>query len=55
MFAVVKKIVTKWIAKECKGYEIAGIKIKGIDDEIHIVYTEKDIRKMVVIQSAFAT
>ena len=56
-FAVVKKTVAKWIERECRGYEIAGIEVKGMDymdDEVRIADTEEEIRKMTTIQSEFA-
>ena len=56
-FAVVKETVAKWIERECRGYEIAGIEVKGMDymdDEVCIADTEEKIRKMTTIQSQFA-
>ena len=59
-FAVVKETVAKWIERECRGYEIAGIEVKGMDymdymdDEVCIADTEEKIRKMATIQSQFA-
>jgi hypothetical protein len=56
-FAVVKETVAKWIERECRGYAIAGIEVKGIDhmdDEVHVADTEEEIHKMTKIQSEFA-
>ena len=56
-FAVVKKTFIKWIECECRGYAIAGIKVKGMDymdDEVRIADTEEEVRKMATIQSEFA-
>ena len=56
-FAVVKETVAKWIEKECRGYAIAGIEVKGMDymdDEVRIADSEEEIRKMAKIQSEFA-
>jgi hypothetical protein len=47
-FTVVKEMVAKWIERECRGYEIAGIEVKGMDymdDEVRITDTEAEIRK----------
>lgn len=55
-FAAVKKTVAKWIAKECRGYSIAGIEIKKInymDNEVRIADTKEDIQKITEIQSDF--
>lgn len=57
-FAVVKETVAKWIAKECRGYMVAEVEIKGMDymdDEVRIAGDEATIRKMAEIQSDFAT
>ena len=56
-FAVVKETVAKWIEREYRGYEIAGIEVKCMDymdDEVRIADTEEKIRKMATIQSQFA-
>jgi hypothetical protein len=56
-FAVVKKTVAKWIEQECRGYAIAGIEVKrmdNMDDEVRVADTEEEIRKMTTIQSEFA-
>lgn len=56
-FAVVKETVAKWIDKECQGYAIAGIQVKGMDymdDEVKTADTEEDIRRMTRLQSEFA-
>ena len=56
-FTVVKETVAKWIERECRGYVIAGIEVKGMDymdNEVHIADMKEEIRKMVTIQSEFA-